>query len=366
MLPRPQHLIPAFALWACCLPPLCHAQDGAQDTQQLIDGLLARSEAIFSGRFVYRVEAGIEGKPPGGVSEQRVSFSGTSWICRNLRDEGSAGLSHKGQGVEYVRTRQPDGSISNFVRLIQPRHINFKSPSPPVFAGTFWNEYGAEPSTKEFVRSRRGQAVRRPDREVNGIRAAVLEWAVATEQEVYQAFAEFGDVTRNGGLLRLYVAPQLGYVLPRIEHVGVSGIVGMTYDSFDFVEAAPGIFLPQKSQRRNFNGPDGKAGTFLIDYRLRDISQINGKIPDSDFVLEIPDGTTVADARSGKYSVPYKVEKERPFPVPDVEGVLTQERPPFWGRNWQTAVIVGAVVGMVLAAVAFWLLRRSRSRTAPS
>ena len=74
----------------------------------------------------------------------------------------------------------------------------------------------------------------------------VKVYEILVKPEEVNAFSNFNDLTSNGGALRIYVAPGLGHVIPRLEHIGTSGKTGAVYEGSDFIQCN-GYFFPQKA-----------------------------------------------------------------------------------------------------------------------
>jgi hypothetical protein len=260
--------------------PEASAKEVTRET--LIDGLLARSTAVTSGRIEYRVKVVIAG---GTVSDNdhRFSFSGESWAMRvpllNL-----AVVNHDGRLLSYSSSSLEDNRVvGRSLRINFPESPFKNEPYPPVQAGTLWF-----PSTGRFVREQASKARLLGTETINGIETQGLEWDVDPKDK-FLAFGPINSMLQYGGKLRLHVARQLGYALPRIECVDKFGTVQDRFDFSDFKEVAPGIFMPALCRL------DG--GSFNRTYQLKKIEKINEPIPDGDFVLSIPAATSVNDDR---------------------------------------------------------------------
>lgn len=356
-------------------------QERGVSTDALSKGVIARSEAVFSGQIGYHHQGGFSDKNTLTKDwEHMVVFSGSSWRLdykydaskvpvklpeskkdskvepSRLQGEGEIiKVSHRGKFVEYRRTPQSDGSVRYTARIAGEQSIAPKTGSPPVFAGSFWFE-----CTKRFVQDNKAKVVRGAASVVHGIPTEVLEWRVA-EQEKYKAFHSVNNLTDHGGLLRVHVAPQLGYVLPRIEYVSPSGTVATSFESSVFQEYAGGIFIPKRLSMQYYTE---KGPGFIMNYELTEVKRINEPIPDREFVLDLPVGTHVADARPVTHSIPFEIKEKGPLPagLEGLEDIITTSPPPFWGRNWHTALLVGAGVAVGLVGCGFFLRRFLKRR----
>ena len=250
-------------------------------TKTLIDGLLARATAVTSGRIEYHVKIVIAGRTTND-NDERYSFSGESWTKRDPKSNRTV-VNHEGRLLAYSETPQQNGSISRSLRIHFPESPFHHEPYPPVHAGTLWYA-----STRGFVRDQASRARLLGAETVSGITTQILEWTV-TESDRFLAFHAIDEMLREGGKLRLYVAPQLAYALPRIEHVDRFGTVQARFDFSGFKELAPGIFFPTLCQLGS--------GAFHRTYQLKKVERINALFPDKEFVLEIPADTSIGDER---------------------------------------------------------------------
>jgi hypothetical protein len=250
------------------------AMDG-EGAQVMIEGLLARSTAVTSGCIEYHVKVDIAGQTTND-NDERYSFSGESWAMRDPLSNHAV-VNHEGRLLSYFET--PRRSLT----IEYPESPFHHEPYPPVYAGTLWYA-----STRRFVHDQASKARSLEAETINGIETRVLEWNVARSDK-YLVFGAINELLQDGGRLRLYVARQLGYALPRIEHVDRFGTVQGRFDFSDFNEIAPGIFFPVVCRL------DGDS--FRRTYQLKKIERINGTFSPSDFVLAIPANAAIEDRR---------------------------------------------------------------------
>ncbi len=157
--------------------------------------------------------------------------------------------------------------------------------------------------------------------------------------------------------MRLYVAPQLGFVLPRMEFVTASHQVAQTYNAKSFDEVAPGIYFPAhlSTETHATGGTSRYRGEFAVRCEL-----INQPIPAEDFIVPLPTGTRVQDARQPNSVIKFeltKVSSSRELPTPSSISELGPNVR-FLDR-WRNAVIVGlAISGM--ATISFLLAARNQ------
>jgi RNA polymerase sigma factor (sigma-70 family) len=255
-------------------PATAEAIDG-EGADEMIEGLLARSTAVTSGCIEYHVKIDIAGQTANDNNE-RYCFSGESWAMRDP-ESNHAVLNHEGRLLSYFETPRRSLTINHSESAFH------HDPVPPVYAGTLWYA-----STRRFVRDQASKARVLEAQTVNGIETRGLEWNVA-RSDTYLAFGAINEMLQDGGRLRLFVARQFGYALPRIEYVDKFGTVQAKFDFSDFKEVAPRIFFPAVGR---IGG-----GSFNRTYQLKKIERINGTMLHSDFVLAIPADTAIGDER---------------------------------------------------------------------
>jgi hypothetical protein len=340
------------------------ADDPAPDTRQLIDGLLARSDAVFSGRMTYRFAYFASGKAEKPVHEfqVRLTFSGSSWIKRSTvtGQPDATVISHNGTTLEYVPTNQKDERVTKLARLRPARPVNTSGPEvkTPIFVGSFWRS-----ATKKYVEENRRSVVNKGYQEVNGERTVVLEWEIP-RNDVDAAFGGSNPGVEDGGLLRLYVAPQLGHVMPRIDFLSPQGEVMVRCDSIDFIKTPSGVYFPTTSSERLF--AYNRDNPSRQEYTIWDIENINEPIPDSEFSFPVPVGTEVIDTRDEKRTTRFILSDKEPLPVSGLETILGRDQPSFWARNRTTAIILGVAAGVLLVLATLVVRHVRRRRTAPA
>jgi RNA polymerase sigma factor (sigma-70 family) len=263
--------------------PAAQTGDDAEGTARarLIEAAAARSTAIRSGRFNYHLKVEIADQIERD-GDYQFSFSGDDWMLLDLKIHQKM-VNHDGRLMTYTETPQPDGRISRWLRISFSESPFARTPCPPIRVGTIWNS-----ATRSFVLDRAKQARSLGAENVNGVETTVLEWDVPVEDR-YLAFEAIPEMLKEGGKLRIYVAPQLGHATPRIDHLDRFGTVQDRFEYSEFQEAAPTIFVPAVCE----NG----VGVYKSAYRLTKVEDVNRPIPAEEFVLSIPSGTSVQDER---------------------------------------------------------------------
>jgi len=322
------------------------------DAKQLVNGVIGRSEGVFSGRIRYRIKSGFadSGKLI-QEGEYEFTFAGDSWAKRSAT--GAAQVSHRSKCVEYVPHLQKDGSYQTTASIRSQQSVDERLPSPPYFAGSFWHK-----RTMQFVKDHWGEArLLEGGVVVDGLNTERLEWTIQPDM-ISKAFYAVGapERLRQPGFLRAYVVPQYGYALVRIEQVFGEdrAIRDAVYECSDFQEAGHGVFIPKKCNYQLF-GSRGQPAYF-VQYELTEIDKINEVIPEEAFLVTLPNGTSVTDSRVPKRSVSFRVGPMGAFPA-DLRDVLTPgEVSLHYGKRFW-AIIIGTIVGLLLL-LNYWLIRR--------
>jgi hypothetical protein len=254
------------------------------DRSGLVDGLLARSKALVSGRLAYRVtdSNGLE-------ADREFVLSGTSWRVDD-RVFHVERINFRGEFAEVHRTAQPDGSVRTSVALGQEVSVEKQKPHPPYFAGSLWYR-----ATADYIGRHKSDATFAGTADVGGISCAILDWVVSAADR-FAAFSSIIPPLAEGGVLRLHVSEDLGYVLPRIDYLAPGGSLAMRFESADFWCVGRGIFLPKKATLQTFPG-EGQRG-YRCEYTIESVDAINDPIPDDAFHAVLPAGTSVSDARA--------------------------------------------------------------------
>ncbi len=332
----------------------------AEPIEAIVRGIFSRSQAFFSGKLEYRQTTFEAGKqvPFKEPEERSLVFSGTSWICRPKSEKGPIEASHRGKYVIYTATKQPDGSINHGAQVMAEKPINFQYMRHPIFAGTFWYK---EPA--DYIQANLAKGAYLGEKEINGIKTQLMEWRVpATDR--YKAFGAVGPITEHGGLLRIYTAPQLGYALPRYEYFGTQGKLSDQFDSLDFAEAAPGLFVPRRCEARYYGQ---KGEDHQVVFEILKLDSANEPIPDEAFKIYLPDGTDVVYGVDGTGAITFKVKPEGAMPLEGLEDIIGVGSPQsFWRKNAFTAIASGAALGITVLLIGIYLRKRRHSRVQSS
>ena len=259
----------------------------------MIAGVLRRAESIRSGRLTYRFESGVisSGEMPSRrIPRRSLVFSDSNWIERH---EGSTSVSihRRDYTFRYDETQQPDGSMRRTAIISRPISLvdRMDENRPPWFAGSFWHTKQLQYVEQQLARFR----LRTP-KHIRGVLCEVCELDIPAK-DVPRVVAIVHPRLAGGAVLRLHVAPQLGFVLPLVEVLGPDGAEMVTYTGSRFTEVADQVYFPRQIRMR------ARLATGETRYQQFTIvgSQINEPVPDSEFNVSIPAGTRVQDERDG-------------------------------------------------------------------
>jgi hypothetical protein len=277
------------------LPAPC---GGADDANQLIDGVISRATAIHSVQMNYSHHAYLlrDGRPTEeSTNDVQLTVDGANWAMRyddskNFRmQRGQAAVSF----VEIASARHNKifrtlfvAAPTSFQELINEGPHN----AAPRLGG-FW--YSVQVG---FIDQHRQQVVVRGERQVDGIATIEMEWPVKG-LDFDEAMLIIPDrISRDlRGRLRICVAPQLGYALPRIEYVSENGHVEHEVTATDFVDHGSSIYIPRRGTARTEVANGYEVGSFVI----HNVTHLNEPLPPDTFSMKIPLGTRVSDSRPG-------------------------------------------------------------------
>ena len=321
-------LIPAFA--------------SADDAKTLVQGLLARDEAWTSGRFKwsYGISASTSGMNKQKPFEN-YSFDGESWSEGGAAYVGGTDgwkkpmrANHNGYLSAYAesppvtdeqkRNLKPNEQIVAWktVTLSEPVPSNYTVNNgiramPPTWAGAIWSRRAKNWIAEhiddftfvgeEVVNGIPTKSVKAP---VNSLRYRMRNGGRSGTAELFEIHHKSLDkIYRKdldkGAELRLYIAPSLGYVLPRADGVTGEGEVVQRIDQANFKKYTDTIYLPGRTERIMIGN-----GTTREVYELSNIHMVNESIPDEDFIVTVPAGTKVIDKRDLQRPVRFNIDEE--------------------------------------------------------
>lgn len=325
-------MIPALLFTTTCLPVgAAYAEQGDTKQLPLIDRFLARNSAIASGSVQYQwtsisvaAEDFEEGQPWDWPDEKQVlpcelTVDGEKWAMR-WPGHPNVAVHRRDFSAVYYETPQPDGSVYRSLVIDGP----MGNAKPLELEGEHAPRYrilkaGALPSARmaAYLKKHRGRIEAVGQRTVNEIDTQLLRiWVPKEElQEVYSGLHPL-FLEAEGMVLDFYVAPELGHAIVRIESSTPDGFWTRRYESTDFEEVADGIFFP-KCYCRIGNFTDSGRGYFVYQYKILEVEEANQPVPESKFVISVPQGTRVRDSRPGQQERVFHLEQPASFSNPD-------------------------------------------------
>lgn len=329
------------------------AKASAAKSDALVDGVVARARGLVSGRLEYHLTDGFS-KRNKTVHDSGYKFSlmGDSWARRNAAAPGLQ-INHRGMMLMYLEgeSNSSDGEPRRSAAIHNPEAIDRHRPCAPFFAGTLWYK-----SAIDFIDAHRGDVTVRAGEARDGLATQIAEWNIGKKDRA--AFGPVPPSLAKGGMLRLHVVPALGYTLPLIECCTEDGEPQMVYESAEFFEAVPEFFLPHQCESRNAS----EKGSYYVKYNITRAELINEEVPEDDFQIFLPQGTTVSDSRTPGGATVFRVGEIPVLPnnLGDVIQLSPRDRTP-----WLRAALLGAGVGLAFV-VALWMLRKLRGARNPA
>lgn len=286
------------------------------DAQAVVEGVLARYDAVKSMQLAYELECGFrskDSKPDKVVTTGKylLSLQGKDWSLK--AEGGGVQIEKGGRQVGFWHTLQPDGLVTHAVAVTVAEGIDKNGPSPPYFAGTIWDRL-----TVDYIRKHKVPDAMRPANKsiyIEGKRGCILEWTISKDD--VNAFRAIPPSLENGGILRLYVSLDQGSAVSRVEFALPAGKIPVFFQSTGFKEYKPGIYLPARCTYQTDT-------SYYVHYEIESVTSLNEPISEELFSVRLPEGTVVADSRSGSGSIVFEVTdtSSATNPVPDLNDLL--------------------------------------------
>ncbi len=357
---RRQLLGNSLFLSLCLLIALFSRTDNAaadRSSDHLIDGVVSRSSAVYQGQFTFRVteQRGIAGSALQLVRSDNyaLTIAGTDWLLRYDKSPNRI-MTRDGSTVRYYEAHSPEGAEQHGLHIDAPLSIDAARGSNVVYTvprhGTFWY-----PEQTLFVDAQRQQAQSRGDEFVSGIRVHVLQWQVSAN-DFDEGFLVIPPsiAEQRKGLLRIYVAPDLGYALPRIEYCTLDGRVAKQIESTDFFEVEGGLHFPRQTKCTTFLENE----TFLTTVKIDDTRYVNTSIPADVFAFDIPANTRVRDSRPGLPKTVFHLDDDMSLAEFETTIQAAPPDPPWF--SWQVlGITVNSLIVIVLLLI--WIRRKRRT-----
>jgi hypothetical protein len=275
------------------------AQDcPAEPIDQLIDGLLARAQLIVSGEIQYQFEESDTTTdhpnlpPPVTI---HLAIRDHDWV---LRYDGSPNfqMQRDNTNMKYYAAAAPSTGVTDHTLHIEGAEslngLVFTHPSYAGFRlGTFWF-----PEQTQFIARARSRTRQVGASQVEGVPTVQLAWDVAAEDLDEAMLIIPREIAKaRQGILRVDVAPSLGYALPRIAYCDPEGKAIITFESRDFQRDGDEIFLPRSVTCTTIFPQGEQTSRFTVNH----VRNLNRPLTDEVFRLDIPKDTYIRDSRPG-------------------------------------------------------------------
>lgn len=323
-----------------------------------VEGVMSRAESFVSGSFAYRLRWGHRpDDEPLYDGGGRYAFMGDSWTHWFLNKEGqfvNPTMTHEGRHLILSGTPQRDsGTMAHSLQIREELTRQFRFSDPHTYAfnvGTI-----LFPHTIAFIRSHVSEAQYIGTDTVDGSPVQVLEWSVPST-DIAAFVMLLPAITNEGGLIRVFTSPELGFAIPKYQCTGPDGTIAYEVIASDFFEASPGFYLPRSTHLQSYAPEEG----YYVMIDITDATSVNGVVPESEFKFEIPIDTFVSDSRAGN-QISYQANTI--LSTDSLEGWLAETRearhPPNQPRDstWRL-IVVGNVVAVVIFGCVVFFRRR--------
>jgi hypothetical protein len=298
----------------------------AESVDEVIDGILARCSAIKTGTFHFKYGSlwadPAKPKPwPWAPKDERTVFltvDNGQWVLR-WPQAANTEMHRKAYDATYVPTKQRDGTTLHGLRLTPPEATIEKESVQDqkyqiVRAGTIpWPQMQAYLDKNREIVLDRGVVV------VEGQKTRLLELVVPRSD--YSVLNAYNPVLSSEGLLtllRIYVIPEMGYVVRRLDYCTPEGQMANRYEANNFKEVARGVYFPTDYYYiRNFHDFGNRKGYYTDRFETMKLSDVNRPIPESAFEVSLPAGTEIVDYRTNNDGESFKAAK--PFLLSKVD-----------------------------------------------
>ncbi len=325
---------------------------------ELIDGVVARSTAVYQAQIDFTLT---ERHGPTVETAQQVrsdryelSVAGPDWLLR-YADSPNLIMKHDAVTLRYYETPSRRDGVDRSLHIDAPQTLDNAVGENAAYTslrhGTFWY-----PAQATYVDRQRGKAQLVEEQRLAGVNTYVLQWQVDV-LDFDEALIVIPPriAKQRKGYLRIHVAPDLGFALPRIEYRAIDDETVKRFESSDFVQVDSDIYYPRSSQCITRHADQ----SFLTDFQVHDIRHVNQKLPGETFTLQIPARTRMRDSRPGLPTTVLVLDQ--PLHLDELETTLHLGSP-VQSRSLLRVVcfILNAVA--VLSLIVLWL----RKRTLPS
>ncbi len=277
-------------------------------TDQLIDSIISRSTALYSGLIEWEYIPRGNGEPgvagPIGAKHFVMGIRGDDWA---LRYPGGENFEICRQGVKfsYAAIDDPKRKAIHRTMAIEPPQNLIDWIGMSCIGHALRG--GALPWEKQvlYIDTHRGEARRLPRESIRDRECEVVEWSVKI-MDYDDGLITFPMELAKAeeGRLRLYAAPSLQGALVRVEYRTTEDQVVYQRDHDEFQSVTDQIWFPMHMIDRSL--VDGK--WWEDEYRVKRVEHVNQKLPDYVFELKVPLGTRIRDERPGMPRVGFELK----------------------------------------------------------
>ncbi len=290
------------------------------------------------------------------VQEMMLTIAGLEWV-RRWPDYQGVEISRGGFDATYTENVNPDSSMSRAL-LIEPPKGTLRE--------HFWNQPWRRvvrcgsvpfPEMLDYISAHREQAEYGGKESLDGTDAEILEWSV-DQPDFNSVFHYHLPYLYEGrtAKLRVFVASDLGHAIPRVEFASVNGEAKFWFEASDFRSVGDSVYFPFGWKMINEAG-----GTHtLLQFEILSVEGINEPIPDGAFELAIPSGTRVRNRLPGQEAV-FRVGED--IKTDDIDSILASTPnagrglPDESSRGRTHAILVGTGI-LALVMLAAWFVTR--------
>jgi len=267
---------------------LCATTTCAEETaQELVSKAVARSRAIKSGCVEYFDDA-----QPAIVVQH--NFGDGRW---RVTSRGAIVAEYGNMRIHFGKGHPPVKLLTPEQASIEDANDNFASYLVPACAGGFWHTRQVD-----WVESHAADFVKTGTERLGDIDTVICDayvkgsgsGPVIALHPLLRPTYKGLEVVRH---LRLYIAPALGYVLPKIEILGGTDTVLQRWTATDFKECSLGIYIA-KHIKEEYAKEDELAldPTTCLSKRFTvSADKMNQPLSDDDLFFPIPAGTKIVD-----------------------------------------------------------------------
>ena len=293
---------------------------------QLASRAAARTLAVVSGKVEYRRTSGNKGMPWSKWTVHHLETK--SHTSYRLQRPGSSNtrINHHAMHMIYVETPQPNGEVHSSLSVGWPVSIEKQVDVRPYGHGVFGAGAIWPLKTRQYVEKHATEARLVGTEVVDRVQTRVVELRVPKE-DVGPAFRTlYRAMRKEGGIIRLYVAPQMGFVVPKMQFVAPDGTVLCRFEASGFQQKSPGLWFPKKASRV---GVSEKNAHYIV-FEIIKAESLNEPIDPKVFAITIPAGTRIEDGRVEPNSrMPHRVVRETTLKAPGDFDRLLKASVPF-------------------------------------